>query len=193
MNVRRILAAVLFFTALVGVGAGSLAIAASSERQVTEATLQELEHDEAHKSLTADAVKQARAAIERATRMRAAGDEAHALLADGLAHTWAETGKDLVRTADAEKQAATARRDATDAGARSERERALLEEGIAQNGRLRAQLEERAAKEAPTRTAAVGAALDGGAPRKGSGAGGRAAPAADAGSAPSPRLDGGSR
>ena len=74
MNVRRILAAVLFFTALVVVGAGSVAVAASSERQVTEATLQELEHDDAHKSLTADAVKQARAAIERATRMRAAGD-----------------------------------------------------------------------------------------------------------------------
>ena len=185
------MAAVLFSTALC---AGSVAIAASSERQVTEATLQELEHDEAHKSLTADAVKQARAAIERATRMRAAGDEAHALLADGLAHTWADTGKDLVRTADAERQAATARRDATDAGARSERERALLEEGIAQNGRLRAQLDERGTKEAPTRTAAVGAALDGGAaPKRGNGAGGKAAPAVDAGTMASKRLDGGLR
>lgn len=168
MKYRRfagLLVAVLFG----GLVAMPLAIASGDPRKATETTLDELEHDPAQKALTEDAVKRARAAMERATRMRAAGDEVHALLLDGLAQYWAEAGKDLVRAAAAEKQSATARRDATDAGAHAERERALLEEGIAQNGRLRAQVDavERESKQAPTRTAAIGgggSAADGGAP-----------------------------
>ena len=148
------------------VGVASLAVAASGDdRSVAESIAADLERDEAHKALTADTVKKARAALERAQRMRASGDEAHAKLADGLAREYAETARDLVKAADAEEHAAQARRGALDAGAQSERERALLEEGLARNGRLRAQLDdaEREAKET-NRTAT--AALDGGAPAK---------------------------
>ncbi len=146
----------------------SRALAAGDERRATETTLAELEQNPAHKALTEDFVKRSREATERAVKMRAAGDEPHALLLDGLAHSWAEAGKDLVRAASAEGESATARRNATDAGAHAERERALLEEGIAQNGRLRAQLDavERESKQTPTRTAAVAAAVDGGAPAR---------------------------
>ena len=145
---------------------GAVALAGNGDDlHVAESVVSELERDEAHKALTADTVKKARAALERARRMRAAGDESHAKLADGLAREWAETARDLVKAADAEQSAAQARRDAIDAGAQSERERALLEEGLARNGRLRAQLDdaEREAKET-NRTAT--AALDGGAPGK---------------------------
>jgi ATP/maltotriose-dependent transcriptional regulator MalT len=137
------------------------AAANGDDARAAESALADLDRDEAHKSLTADTVQKARAALERARRLRAGGDEARAKLADGLAREWAEMARDLVKAADAEQTAAQARRNALDAGAHSERERALLEEGLARTGRLRAQLDdaEREAKET-NRTAT--AALDGG-------------------------------
>jgi hypothetical protein len=134
--------------------------ARGDDRAATESMLQEAEREPARKAATADVVRRAREAIERATRLRSAGDETHAKLADGLAKELAETARDLGRTVDAERQAADARRGALDAGAQAERERALLEEGIAQNGRLRAELAEaeRTGKEAPLKTNAAGAA-----------------------------------
>ena len=63
-------------------------------------------------AVTADAVARATEALEQATRFRAAGDEAHAKAADGLALEWAETARDLVRAADAEKQAEDRKRQA---------------------------------------------------------------------------------
>jgi hypothetical protein len=146
----------------------------ADDRAVAERTLQELERDTAHKDQTADAVQHGREALERANRMRAAGDEAHARLAEGLARRWAELGRDVVRASDTEKHAVEVRRAAMDAGAQTERERALLEEGLARVGRLRAQIEaaEREAKDTH-RTAA--AAMDAGsktaAPAKGRDAG----------------------
>jgi hypothetical protein len=137
-------------------------IALGDTRGDATATLDQLANDPAHKDATAAIVQRGRDALERATRMRAAGDEAHAQLADGLALEEAETGRDLVRALTVEKQADDARRAATDAGVVGERERALLEEGIARNGRLKA---ETAALER-TRTAskpAKGAMVDGGA------------------------------
>jgi hypothetical protein len=145
------------------VGSAGLALAGPEDRSVAVSILTKLDADAAHKSLTVDASTRARAALERATRMRAAGDEPHARLADGLAREWAELARDLVATADLEKKAADARRGATDAGAHAERERALLEEGIAQNGRLRAQLEAAEREHEPEKTAKVGASLDAGA------------------------------
>jgi hypothetical protein len=114
--------------------------------------------DQAHKAVTAETLQRARDALERGKRMRAAGDEAHARLAEGLALEWAVMAKDLVAAADAEKKAGDARRDALDAGAALERERAMLEESITRAGRLRAELEaaEQEAK-ATNRTAAVDA------------------------------------
>ncbi len=143
--------------------ASGLALAGPEDRTVAESILVKLDADAAHKSVTSDASARAHAALERATRMRASGDEPHARLADGLAREWAELGRDLVATADLEKKSADARRNATDAGAHAERERALLEEGIAQNGRLRAQLEAAEREHEPEKTAKVGASLDAGA------------------------------
>ncbi|MGO9707799.1 MAG: hypothetical protein ACLQBL_02980 [Polyangiaceae bacterium] len=106
------------------------------------AMLDALANDAAHKEATAAIVQRGRDALERATRMRASGDEAHAKLADGLALEEAETGRDLVRALEAERMSDEARRAATDAGVVGERERALLEEGIARNGRLKAEIED---------------------------------------------------
>lgn len=142
------------------------AVASGDDRSNAETILGVLEHDSAHKALTADLVRRSRAALERATRMQSAGDGAHARIAEGLALAWAQTAQDLVRAADAEQRAASTRLDANDAGAHAERERALVEEGIARTGRLRAELEsvEKQAKETPARTNAVGASIDAGAP-----------------------------
>jgi hypothetical protein len=145
--------------------AGARAFA--DEQRTTVAILDGLERDPATKAVTQDQVKRARDAMERAARMRTAGDETHARQADLLAREWAEAAEDLSRAAEAEARADAARRGAIDAGAQADRERALLEEGIARNGRLRALLEQttREKTEAPSRTAAVAAALDGGAKR----------------------------
>ncbi len=148
-------------------GALGTSLAAGGSADSTDAVLASLEADPAHKALTADAVRQARSAEERATRMRQAGDEERAKILDGVAAEWAALGRDLVRASQAEERAARARRNADDAGAQAERERALLDEGIAQNGRLKAQIEEASheGKEEPARTSKLGASLDAGAPR----------------------------
>jgi hypothetical protein len=143
----------------------SLALgAATDDHAATQAIVDQLEHDAAHKAVVADTVAHAKAALERATRMRTAGDEAHARLADGLAREWAETAADLVRAVDAEKRAADARHEALDAGAQLERERALLEEGVTRAGRLRAELAA-AEKEAKDTHRTVPLTPDAGAPK----------------------------
>lgn len=155
--------------------AGGVAAAAGSgegDRGVAEATLKEVEASP-KKDVAAEMTLRARAALARADKLRAAGDEPHARLADSLARTWAEAARDVLRATEVEEKAAVARRSATDAGAGADRERALLEEGIAQSGRLRGQLEaaEREAKEQPARTSAAAnekdttSAKDGGAPK----------------------------
>ncbi len=138
------------------------------DRATTASTLDALDHDAVHKEAIAANVKRAKDAVERATRLRAAGDEAHARLADGLAREEAEGAEDLARAIDAEKAANDARRAATDAGVTGDRERALLEEGIARNGRLKAELAEIARPHVETKTSAEAkapraAAVDGGA------------------------------
>ena len=91
--------------------------------------------------VTAEAMTRAREALEQGTRLRAAGDEAHAKAADGLAREWAETARDLALAAAAEKQADERRHQALEAQARLERTRALVEDGIARLGRIRAELD----------------------------------------------------
>jgi hypothetical protein len=127
-------------TVAVALAAPSRAHAADGpdDRTVAEALVSQLEHDTAHGPLMADPLSRARAALERATRFRAASDEGHARIADGLAREWAETARDLGATADEEARAADARRKAREAQALLERTRALVEEGIARLGRLRA-------------------------------------------------------
>jgi hypothetical protein len=161
---RHVASALLVALALSGSCAGTLALAGggNDERTQAESLVEEVSRDAAHKALTAETVQHAKDALERGKRMRAAGDEAHARLADGLALEWAQMAKDLVATADAEQKAADARRDALDAGAALERERGMLEESITRAGRLRAELEaaERDAK-ATNRTAAFDAGTRG--------------------------------
>jgi hypothetical protein len=110
------------------------------DKVVAETLVKQLDQDAAHHTVIADALKQARDAIEKATRMRAGGDEGHAKAADGLAREWAETARDLALAAAAESSAADLRQKALDARARLERDRALVEEGIARVGRLTTEL-----------------------------------------------------
>ncbi len=91
--------------------------------------------------VTVDAVARATEALEQATRFRAAGDEAHAKAAEGLAREWAETARDLALAASAERQAEDRKRQAMEAQAQLERTRALVEDGIARLGRLHAELD----------------------------------------------------
>ncbi len=135
----------------------SLASATEDDRAVADRIATELQHDQAHQVLTSDAVAQTRKALERALRMHQAGDDVRAREVEGLARSWAEMGKDLVRTADAEARSRQLLNAASDAGAHAERERALLEEAIAQNSRLKAEVAsaEKEESAAPTRTSAV--------------------------------------
>ncbi len=125
----------------IAVGLATKAAYADARGEAT-AILDQLDKDAKHKPATSGIVQRGRDALERATRMRAAGDEAHAQLADGLALELAQAGRDLVRAIDVEAAADDARRAAIDAGVVGERERALLEEGIARNGRLKAEIAE---------------------------------------------------
>jgi hypothetical protein len=122
--------------------AAPLTAQAGGDRAAAETLMLQLEHDPGHAGVTADALASARNALERATRMRAAGDETHARAADGLALEWAQIARDVAKAADAEARAAVLRHKAVDEQAQLERTRAQVEEGIAHVGRLRAQLEE---------------------------------------------------
>ena len=115
---------------------------AGDDHAAAEALVKQIEADGAHRSVVADALGQAKAALERAAGLRRAGDEAHARAADGLARECAETARDLARAADTEATAADLRRKAVEAQAQLERARTLVEEGITRTGRLRAELEE---------------------------------------------------
>ena len=173
MRMRHRVAIGTLLAALTGVAAA--AAAGPDDRASTETLLRELEASP-RKDVVAEMAGRSRAALERAAKLRAGGDEPHARLADGLAHTWAEAARDVVRAVEVEEKAQAARRGASDAGVIADRERALLEEGIAQTGRVRALLErvERESKEQPARTsAAANSDVDGGAkkaaPRRPSG------------------------
>ena len=143
---------------LIALASGIAAAAGPDDRAATDAALKDVEASP-KKDLAAEMIARARAAQDRAAKLRASGDEPHARLADGLARTWAESARDVVRAATVEERARAARLAATDAGLVADRERALLEEGIAQSGRLRAQLENaaQAGKDQPARTSAAGA------------------------------------
>jgi hypothetical protein len=159
---RRLLAGVALAACL---GASVVAMAGTDDRGAAEAMLREVD-GLTRKDVATEPVARARTALERGARMRAAGDEAHAHLADRVALSWAEVARAAARAAAVEDSATAARLGALDAGQAAERERAQLEEAIAQSGRLRAQLEalERGSKEAPARTSS--AAVDAGARSK---------------------------
>jgi Lon protease-like protein len=147
---------------LVAAGAASVAAALvvipagaagpKDDRTRAEAILAPLESsDGGPGALVRDPVKRARDLLERGRRMRAAGDDVHARLAEAAALEWAKVASELVRTADIEAKAAAARLAVVDASAAAERERAMLEQQLAQNGRLQAELRSLEADAAPPR------------------------------------------
>ncbi len=149
-------------TLLVAASVATLAIAAGNDDSAeATALIQQLDADTAHKALVADTLAKAKEALERGRRMRTAGDEAHAKLADAVAREWAETAHDLVRAVDLEKGAAASRSGAIDAGARVEREQSAVEESIARVGRVRAVLEA-AERDAKVQKRVATEPLDGG-------------------------------
>jgi hypothetical protein len=158
-SLRRLALSALVFAIVIAIAA--IAFAQPDDRGSAEAILKELEASP-KKEIAQEMIGRAKTALDRAARMRSAGDESHARIADGVAKTWAEAARDTVRAVEVEERAANARRAATDAGVQAERERALLEEAIAQAGRVRAQLEglQREGKEQPAKTSLQGA--DGG-------------------------------
>src|SRR5258708_2213352 len=136
-QIRRRTAPVLAAACLLMTAPAGTARAEGDDRAIAEGLIAQLEpreHDRegdtARGRITGDALARARDARERATRLRRAGDEAHAKTADGLAREWAETGRDLARAADAEAAATELRRKAMAEQAQVERARALAEEGI---------------------------------------------------------------
>jgi hypothetical protein len=138
MHSRVSIAALATFAALLAPAAA--AAQGSDDHSVAQAITNQLERD-GHANVAREAFANARAALERATRLRSAGDEAHAKAADGLAREWAEDARDAARSADAEAAAAQVRKKAVDAQAQLERTRALVEEAIARVGRLKAELD----------------------------------------------------
>jgi hypothetical protein len=110
------------------------------DRTIAEGLVKELERDTTHRAILAETIRQAKDALERATRMHGANDEARAKAAEGLAREWAETGRDLAKAVTSEASAAELRQKTLDAQAGLERARALVEEGIARVGRLQTEL-----------------------------------------------------
>ena len=139
-TLRALAFAVAAGSCALSVGVSSVA-QSSDDHAVASALVLKLEQDASQASVIATSVAGAKQALERATKLRGAGDEGHAKTSDGLAREWAETARDLARAADAEAKASELRRKAVDAQAKVERSRALVEEGIARAGRLRAELE----------------------------------------------------
>jgi hypothetical protein len=113
--------------------------AGSEDRVLTLAILAKVPDGGA--SPAASAYGRAQQALLRADNSRKSGDEPHARLAESLAKSWAEAGRDLEAATDLESKAAQASQGALDAGAQLEREQALLEESMSRVGRLRAQLD----------------------------------------------------
>jgi hypothetical protein len=125
----------------------------SDDHSVATALVQQVERDDAHRIAAAGPLAHAKDALERAMRLRNAGDEAHAKAADGLAREWAEMARDVALAVDAEAKAGELRRKAVDAQAQLDRTRALVEEGITHVGRLRAELESAERTTGTSRTA----------------------------------------
>jgi hypothetical protein len=152
--------ACIAFGACASVVVSALALAGTDDRASALATLTNVETSP-HRDAAQDFVTRARASLDRANRLRAAGDEARAKLSERAALRWAEAARDIAQAVSTEEHTADLSRRATDAGQIADRERALLEEAAAQKGRLRAQLESDAS--APPAKRRV-ESLDGGAP-----------------------------
>ena len=108
MAMRRSFALALAGLAAAGIAlvAAAPAVAGADDRAVAEQMVRDLGAGGDAGALTDEPLVRAKAALERATRLRQAGDEPHARLADGVAREWAEMARDLVRTSESEERAA---------------------------------------------------------------------------------------
>lgn len=105
--------------------------------------------------VTAEPIRNAKRALERAHGARTSGDEPHARMLHGLALEWAEAARDFDRAAAAEQTAQATAKKAYELHTKAERARALLEETQARRGRTAAEL---VRVEAESKDAARGAA-----------------------------------
>jgi hypothetical protein len=187
---KRVLLACAATAGLLAVLVAPAAAQPADEHAAATAIVAQLAADTAHQTVTADALLEARNALERATRLRVAGDEAHAKAADGLALEWAETARDVVRAADAEAASASLRHKALDAQAQLERSQALVEEAVASIGRLQSELDQASAHAGQSRDHTAVEVHDGDPPAKGKDGkrdktgGKKAAPKKDVGGTP---------
>jgi transposase-like protein len=148
--------------ALLVASAALVLAAAGDDRSVTEAAITELESNPHTKVLCADAIASSRLALERGRRMRGAGDDRHARLAEGLAREWVRVAQELARADEVESKAAAARVVSNDAGAEVERERATLEQRLAENGRLQAELAKAESRDGGSVSVSSSGSSDGG-------------------------------
>ena len=153
MTRSAVVKALAVAVSLAGVVAARPSVGAQEDGRDDRTAAEALVKQAAPSPVTAEAVTRAGEALEQATRLRAAGDEAHAKAADGLAREWAETARDLSLAAAAEKLAEDSKRQAMQSQAQLQRTRALVEESIARLGRLRAELD--AASTTPASAAEV--------------------------------------
>jgi hypothetical protein len=104
--------------------------------------LGQLEANDGAKRVASEALARARAALQRAERMRAAGDEPHARLNDAVAAAFVDAAVALVAARTAQDASTDVQTKLLAAKARLERERALAEEAMMRKGQLEAQLEQ---------------------------------------------------
>lgn len=104
--------------------------------------LGQLETNDGAKRVASEALARARAALQRAERMRAAGDEPHARLNEAVAAAFVDAAVALVAARTAQDASTEAQTKLLAAKARLERERALAEEAMMRKGQLEAQLEQ---------------------------------------------------
>lgn len=131
------MAAVVIGAALALATWGAFAARPNADRAEAERILQT--QPSAH-SASSGPRQMARAALDRADRARASGDDVNAGRLEALAREWAELARDTEMTADAERSATAAQSAAASAATRAKRARALLEEQMSRRARAEGEL-----------------------------------------------------
>lgn len=120
--------------------APSFAHAAEGDRSAAEAALAEVKKAGEGAKPAEGSVGRAEAALARATAARNSGDSAMGALLEGLARTYAETARDVLRAAALEAERTKAEARTTELSTDTERKRALIEETAARKQRAAADL-----------------------------------------------------
>ncbi len=137
-----------------GLATSAVAFGANeADRQAARTAIAELESNPDHKRLTAEPLKRAKSALERASNAYSAGDAHHGAMLDALAREWAESGQDLTRAVELEQRASKLEAELAEAETKSRRALALIEATVARRGRAKAELEKLQTEGAPTEAA----------------------------------------